>query len=107
MTEILNNPMCYDCDAYGVGAPTGIVPSAPGENIVDKVRVSLTKDVAYPVLFTQISVIDATKWIFQGIPLCYDSDGQQIGHNITNKTGTGFTVTAQEDATFEATCVKI
>lgn len=107
MTEILNNPMCYDCDAYGLGAPTGIVPSAPGELIADKGKITLVKDVPKVVSFKNISVLNGDLWIFFGIPTCYNSANEGIGHTIYNKTGTGFTVVADENSTFDYTAVKL
>lgn len=108
---ILNKPTCYKCSDYGYtpgeGAPTGSVPSGPGETIKDAGRITLTADTPRVVLFTQISVIDESKWIFAGLPTCYDSNNEGVGYEITNKTGTGFTVTAIADSTFEYTCIKI
>jgi hypothetical protein len=108
---ILNNPNCPDCADYGysagTGAPTGAVPMGPGETIKDAGRVSLVAGVAKAIAFTQISVINSTRWAFAGVPTCYNSSNESIGYEITNKTGTGFTVTAMEDSTFEYMCVKI
>lgn len=108
---ILNNPSCADCSDYGytpgTGAPSGVVPSGPGETIKDAGRITLTANVARAVTFTQISVINSTKWAFAGLPVCYNSLNESVGYEITNKTGTGFTVTAMEDSTFEYMAVKI
>lgn len=111
MTNIvLNSPVCRDCSDYGYtaggGAPSGTVPMGPGVVIMDRGKISLTAGVARAVAFSQISVIDATKWAFAGLPVCYDAT-EEVEYQITNKTGTGFTVTAAKDSTFEYAAVKL
>lgn len=100
---IMNAPTCLDCEDYQL-TPGAF---APGSNNEDKGRVTLQAGVAYTVTFTRISVLTAANWIFRGIPSCYNAAGEMVGHEITNKTGTGFTVTALEDSTFEFNCVRI
>lgn len=95
------------CADYGFTPPTtGPVPSGPGTIIMDKGKITLVKDTPKAVLFTQISVLNATQWIMPTAS-CYDAANFGVGYEITNKTGTGFTVTASEDSTFEYICVKI
>jgi hypothetical protein len=107
----LNTPKCYKCSDYGydlnTGTPHGIVPSGPNEVINDKGPLTLVAGVPYTVLFKQISVINSTKWTFAGLPACYNSANESVGYEITAKTGTGFTVTAMENSTFEFMAVKI
>ena len=93
----MNKPTCYACSDYQL-TPGGFVP---GANNQDKGRLTLVANVPQDVTFARISVLDATKWIFVGVPLCYNSDNATVGFEITAKTGTGFTVTAMEDSTFE------
>jgi len=78
----------------------------PGVVIMDRGKISLAAGVASAVTFTHISAIDATKWAFAGLPVCYDAT-EEVEYGITNKTGTGFTVTAAKDSTFEYAAVKI
>lgn len=100
---IMNAPNCYTCADYQL-TPGSF---APGSNNEDKGRITLLAGVAYPVTFLRISVLTSANWIFRGIPLCYNSNNGVVGHEITNKTGTGFTVTAEENATFEYNAVRI
>jgi hypothetical protein len=99
----MNSPTCYSCADFEIspGAYT------PGNNNEDKGRITLVAGVPYAVLFVRISVLDATKWIFRGIPSCYNANNEAVGFEITSKTGTGFTVTAMDNCTFEYNCVKI
>jgi hypothetical protein len=99
----MNQPTCYNCADYEL-TPGSF---APGANSEDKGRITLDAGVPYPVTFARISVLNATKWIFAGTPLCYNSANENIGFEITNKTGTGFTVTAIENATFEYICKRL
>ncbi len=114
MTNIvLNSANCLKCSDYGfspgTGAPTGAVPMGPGVIIQDAGRIYLTANVPKAVLFTQISVIDSTKWIFDGLPINTDpTDNSTVSFEITSKTGTGFTVTSIDyDSIFEYTCRKL
>lgn len=99
----MNAPTCYNCADYEL-TPGSF---APGSNSEDKGRITLQAGVPYPVTFTRISVLNATKWIFAGEPLCYDATNEKLPYAITNKTGTGFTVTSDYDATFEYTCKRL
>lgn len=111
MSIILNSPTCRKCSDYGyaagTGAPTGVVPSGPGEVISDRGRITLLAGTPHPVLFTQISVLDGTKWVFAGEPICHNSVGVAVNYTISAETGTGFTVTANSDSTFEYVAIKI
>ena len=69
--------------------------------------VTLAAGVPSVVQFAQISVFDATKWVFSGIPNCKDNAGNYINFTVSAKTGTGFTVTADHDSSFEYTAVKL
>lgn len=100
---IMNEPTCYACSDYEL-TPGSFVP---GSNSEDRGRITLVAGVAYPVTFTRISVLNSSKWIFAGQPLCYNSNNESIGFEITSKTGTGFTVTAMENATFEYICKRL
>ena len=95
---ILNVPKCYNCSDYGytagAGAPTGVVPSGPGEIIKDTGPVQLVANVPKTILFKQISVINDTKWTFAGLPACNNAANEGVPWEITAKTGTGFTVVA-------------
>ncbi len=99
----MNKPTCYSCEDYQL-TPGSF---APGTNNEDKGRITLLAEVPYPVTFVRISVLTSANWIFRGIPLCYNTENGIVGHEITNKTGTGFTVTAMENATFEYNAVRI
>lgn len=99
----MNSPTCYNCADYTI-TPGSFTP---GSNNEDKGRITLAAGVPYAVTFVRISVLNATKWMFRGLPLCYNSANENIGYEIINKTGTGFTVTAMEDSTFEYNAVRI
>jgi hypothetical protein len=74
---------------------------------MDAIKINLTKDVPYPVTFQVIEAASANNWMFTGVPLCNDTSGQSIGYSITDKTATGFTVTAIEDSVFNALVIQI
>lgn len=50
---------------------------------------------------------DGTSWIFTGKPYLYDSDGNEVGYTITDRTITGFTITPVADGTLEYETKKI
>ena len=104
---ILKDPDCPKCSDYGyvIGLGT-VVPSGPGDMIKDAFKVSLLANIPMRVSFKNISVLNGSKWIFAGMPLCYDSSNASIPWEVTDKDGTGFTVVADSDATFEGMCVK-
>jgi hypothetical protein len=61
---------------------------------------------------TQTITFDTTykegaSWIFTGKPYLYDSDGNEIGYTITDRTITGFTITPVADGTLEYETIKI
>ena len=61
---------------------------------------TLVKNVPYPVNFGQSIGLNGSAWVFPGKPFCYNSFGE-VGFGITNRTSNGFTVTADDDCTFE------
>lgn len=60
----------------------------------------LTEGVTLPINFST-SYPDGTAWTFTGKPFCYDADGNEVGYTITNRTKSGFSITAVADSTVE------
>lgn len=101
MTIVLNTPTCRPC-AGDTPANSGVAPY----HKVDAGRLTLVADVPQTVAFTNIRTASASGWVMPKAE-SLGLDGAGVPFDITAKTGTGFTVTAVADCTFEYFCIKI
>lgn len=63
-------------------------------------NVSLIKDTPFAIHFGNTIGTSGSSWVFPGKPFCYNSFGE-VGFGISSRDQNGFTVTADEDSTFE------